>query len=71
MYTYHYSVKFKDEEILCHGDFNTSFVDTEKIVNKARSHLSAKLKNFWKKSEDIVAIEIYDNKREIIFKWEK
>lgn len=69
--TYHYSVKFKGCNLFFHSKFNTVFTDKEQIVSKARKHLSEKLPVFKQTGDDILSIEIYDNEREIIFKWEK
>ena len=71
MKTYHYSVKFKGFALNYHGEFETVFTDREQIVSKARKHLSGKLPYFGYKGDDILSIEIYNNEREIIFKWKK
>ena len=71
MKTYHYSVKFKGDELNYHGEFETVFTDKEQIVGKARKHLANKLPEFGFTGDDILSIEIYNNEREIIFKWEK
>ena len=71
MKTYHYSVKFQNSEIFHHGEFETVFIKKEQIVSKARNHLANKLDDFGYSANDISSIEIYNNEREIIFKWEK
>ena len=71
MKVYHYSVKFKGDELNYHGEFETVFTDREQIVSKARKHLQGKLPDFCYTGNDILSIEIYNNEREIIFKWKK
>jgi len=71
MKTYHYSVMFQNSEIFHHGEFETVFTDKDQIVGKARNHLANKLDDFGYTGDDILAIEIYNNEREIIFKWKK
>ena len=71
MKVYHYSVKFKGFALNYHCEFETVFTEKEQIVSKARKHLQGKLPDFGYTGDDILSIEIYNNERETIFKWEK
>ena len=74
MKTYHYSVKFKGEDLLFHGEFKTSFVSVKDIKKEGKENLTAKMKKWGFEGVDVEAFEIYEQTNEgekSIFKFSK
>ena len=71
MKTYHFSVHFNGCEIAHHSEFETAFINTFDIKEKAKKTLDTKLKEWGFLPTDLNRFEVYDEERKIIFEWKK
>ena len=72
MKTYHFSVKFLDDDMSYHGEFDTPYDTQGKILKDAKVILNEKLPQWEHTSGQIISYEIYtDDTRETVYHWKK
>ena len=71
MKTYHFSATFDGCDIAHHGEFETAFVNSEDIKEKAKTVMRKRLIDWGFAPDDLICFEVYNDERNIIFEWKK